>query len=93
MVSDHLFTSVILLASIHFAAMVSPGPTAILVLKTGAQKINKEICFLVVGIVCATLTNVILTITGVATLIATSKHLAIGLSVFGAIYLSYLGKV
>ena len=89
--NDSFFASIALLAAIHFAAMASPGPTSILLLKVGSQKINNEIYFIVTGIILATLTNVILTITGVAALIAATPRLLTILSVIGAIYLVYLG--
>lgn len=78
-----------LLAAVHVAAMLSPGPTAFLVLRTSAD--SSPMPPLVGGIVAATVTNVGLTIAGIAAIIAASTTLARAIALCGAIYLLYLG--
>lgn len=86
-----VFTSVLLLASIHFAAMLSPGPTALLVLRHGMKQHVKSMVPLVSGIVAATITNTFLTLVGVAAVIAASPKIALMLATLGSLYLLYLG--
>lgn len=80
-----------LLAGVHFAAMLSPGPTALMVLRHGARGGSASLVPLVFDIVAATTTNVALTLAGVAAIIAASPDLATALALAGAAYLIYLG--
>ncbi len=88
---EPIFTSMLLLASIHFAAMLSPGPTALVVLRHGTQEQTKSMFPLVSGIVAATITNTFLTLVGVAAVIAASPRIALILATLGSLYLLYLG--
>ena len=59
-----LFGSVMLLAVVHLAAMLSPGPTALIVLRHGTDRRMGPMAPLVSGIVGATVTNVVLMMAG-----------------------------
>ncbi|AFK52452.1 LysE family translocator [Tistrella mobilis] len=86
-----LFGSVMLLAVVHLAAMLSPGPTALIVLRHGAEPRMGPMAPLVSGIVGATVTNVALMMAGVAAVIAASPALGLALALGGAAYLVWLG--
>ena len=88
---EPVFASVLMLASIHFAAMLSPGPTALVVLRHGTRQQVRSMTPLVSGIVAATVTNTFLTLVGVAAVIAASPRIALVLATLGSLYLLYLG--
>ena len=89
---EHVVASMVLLAGVHFGAMLSPGPTALIVLRYSSLNRLQSTTPLILGIVAATLTNTALTLFGVAALILASEKLASALALLGSLYLLYLGS-
>lgn len=85
-----MIESIIMLAAIHFAAMMSPGATTFLVLKNSVNK--KEAYYATsLGITSSTLIHVILGVGGLSIIIVHNQFIAELLKYIGAVYLVYLG--
>lgn len=87
---ETIVASGLLLAAIHFAAMLSPGPTALIVFRY-AVRADASLTVVVAGIVCASATNVSLVVAGLWAIILASPVAATVIGVLGSVYLLYLG--
>lgn len=86
-----MITTLIVLASVTFVAMMSPGPDMMLLVKysTARERLYAFACIL--GIFTGVLFHVSLSILGIAAMIAASATLFTLVKIAGAIYLIYIG--
>lgn len=85
-----MIESIVMLAAIHFAAMMSPGPTTFLVLKNSVN-IKDKFYATPLGISCSTFIHVILGVGGLSMIIIHNPFVAEFLKYIGAVYLIYIG--
>jgi threonine/homoserine/homoserine lactone efflux protein len=86
-----MFSTVIVLASVVFITMMSPGPDMILLIKySRAQKLLPAIAC-ILGICCGLSLHITLSIFGLAAAFTTSEILYVAIRWAGAAYLIYIG--
>ena len=71
--------------------MMSPGPTTVMVLRSGSQGGRRYARATALGVISSTAVHVALGADGLGTLLLPHAALADSLRVAGAVYLSYLG--
>ena len=81
----------VFLASAQLAGMMSPGPTTVMVLRSGSQGGRRYARATALGVTSSTAVHVALGAAGLGALLLRHAALASSLRVAGAVYLSYLG--
>lgn len=84
-------TTLLILISVTFVAMMSPGPDMILLIKYSGAKKHSAAVLCIAGICSGVTLHVALSIAGIAAVIAASTMLYLSLKLAGAAYLVYIG--
>ncbi|WP_159657329.1 LysE family translocator [Vibrio atypicus] len=85
------FTILATLASVHFIALMSPGPDFALVVQNATRYGRQTGLYIALGLSCGILLHSILSLTGVSYLVHQQPTLFALLQIAGGSYLSYLG--
>ncbi|MBF0380994.1 MAG: LysE family translocator [Magnetococcales bacterium] len=83
--------TLLVLASVTFIAMMSPGPDMLMVIKHGSAKERWPVVACIAGICCGVTVHVAFSILGIAVVISTSATLFTILKIAGSAYLIYIG--
>ncbi len=86
-------TILLTLASVHFVALMSPGPDFALVVQNATRYGRQTGLFIALGLSVSILLHAIFSITGVSLLIKTQPLLFSLVQIAGGSYLLYLGSV
>jgi len=86
-----MITTLLILASITFIAMMSPGPDMFLIVKHSGTKERWPAMACILGICCGVSVHVAFSILGIAAAIAASATLFSIMKLAGAAYLIYIG--
>lgn len=86
-----MVTTLLILISVTFVAMMSPGPDMMLLVKYSAAKKHSTAALCIAGICSGVTVHVALSILGIAAVIAASTTLYFSLKLAGAAYLIYIG--
>lgn len=86
-----MLTTLLILTSVTFIAMMSPGPDMMLIIKHSAARQRWPAFACILGICCGVLVHVSFSILGIAAAIAASAMLFTLMKIAGAIYLIYIG--
>ncbi len=86
-----MIATFLILASVTFIAMMSPGPDMMMVIKYGSTKNHRSAITCIAGICCGVSVHVALSILGLAAIIAASAKLFAAMKLIGAGYLIYIG--
>ncbi|WP_428771968.1 LysE family translocator [Vibrio sp.] len=80
------------LATVHFVALMSPGPDFALVVQNASRYGRQTGLFIALGLSCGILLHALLSLTGVSYLVQTQPALFALLQLVGGGYLLYLGS-
>ncbi|MEG3639482.1 LysE family translocator [Magnetococcus sp. PR-3] len=86
-----MIATLIILATVTFVSMMSPGPDMMLVIKYGGERDRWPAVACITGICCGLLVHIGFSILGIATMIAASATLFTTIKLMGAAYLVYIG--
>ncbi|MDM8566871.1 LysE family translocator [Candidatus Halobeggiatoa sp. HSG11] len=86
-----MIAMLMILATITFVAMMSPGPDMMLVVKYGCTRERWPVVACIVGICCGLTVHVTLSILGIAAVIAASATIYSIIKLAGAGYIIYIG--
>jgi threonine/homoserine/homoserine lactone efflux protein len=86
-----MISTLLIIASITFIAMMSPGPDMLLVVKYGCARDRWPVIACITGICCGVAVHVAFSILGIAAVIAASSTLFSMMKLAGACYLIYIG--
>ncbi len=89
--SNHLLFSFLVIGTLHFLAVISPGPDFAMVVKTALTQPRKPAIFTALGIALGIFVHVSYCILGLAIIITKSLLLFSAIKYCGAIYFIYLG--
>lgn len=86
-------TSILItLASVHFVALMSPGPDVALVIQNASRYGRQTGVYIALGLSCGILLHLLLSLTGVSYLVHQQPTLFAVLQLLGGSYLLYLGS-
>ncbi|MBF0193407.1 MAG: LysE family translocator [Magnetococcales bacterium] len=86
-----MITTLFVLASVTFVAMMSPGPDMMLIIKYSSKKQRWPVVACIAGICCGAMVYIAFSILGIAVIISTSTTLFTLLKFAGSGYLIYIG--
>lgn len=91
MTTQSILFSFFIVASIHFLAVVSPGPDFAIIVKTALSQSRRESIITAFGIACGILIHITYCLLGLAIVITHSVFLFSIIKYMGAAYMIYIG--
>jgi len=86
-----MISTLLIIASITFVAMMSPGPDMMLIIKHSGARDRRPVVSCISGICCGVSVHITFSILGIAAVIAASAKVYSIMKFAGAAYLIYLG--
>ena len=86
-----MISTFVILATIMFISMMSPGPDMMLIVKYSGAKTRWPAVSCIAGVCSGVLVHITLSILGIAAIIAASATIYTALKLLGAAYLIYIG--